>query len=46
MAFVVEMFGGEPDTQDFRYFCCSAWVWEQTLELARNHGWQPLGTCS
>jgi len=44
MAFVVEMFGGEPDTQQFRHFCCNAWVWEQTLQLAQNHGWQPLGT--
>jgi hypothetical protein len=44
MAFVVEMFGGEPDTKQFRYFCCDAWVWAQTLQLARDHGWQPLGT--
>jgi hypothetical protein len=44
MAFVVEMFGGELDTQEFRNFSCSAWVWEETLQLARNHGWQPLGT--
>src|SRR5438128_1780048 len=41
MAFVVEMVAGEPDTEQFRYFYCSAWVWEETLHLARNHGWQP-----
>jgi hypothetical protein len=44
MAFVVEMVAGEPDTQQFRYFCCNWTVWEQGLQLARKWGWQPLGT--
>jgi len=42
MAFIVEMAGGVEDAG--RLFCCGATVWEQILKLARENGWQPIGT--
>jgi hypothetical protein len=42
MAFVVEMIGGVEGAS--WHFCCAALVWEQVLQLARENGWQPLGT--
>jgi hypothetical protein len=44
MAFRVDMTGGEPDTPDHRFFRCSINVWDEALEVARQHGWQPMGT--
>lgn len=44
MAFIVEMYHGEPNTSDFRCFSCHGTVWEELLKLAKDHGWKPLGT--
>jgi hypothetical protein len=42
VAFIVEMVGGMEGAS--WHFCCGALVWEQILQLARENGWQPLGT--
>ena len=42
MAFIVEMVGGVEGAS--WHFCCGALVWEQTLGLAAENGWRPLGT--
>lgn len=44
MVFIVKMFAGKPGSPDFRSFSCHGEVWNQALEIARNNGWEPLGT--
>jgi hypothetical protein len=42
MAFVVVLVGGTEVSS--WHFNCSKWTWDQTLQLARENGWEPVGT--
>jgi hypothetical protein len=42
MVFQVDMAAGPRN--HFRWFSCNCKTWEEALELARQHGWRPLGT--
>lgn len=44
MVFQVDMVAEPPDSPLHRFFSCSKQTWEEALELARQHGWRPLGT--
>lgn len=44
MVFIVEMYGGEPETPDFRFYSCHADVWPRLLALGQAYGWKPAGT--
>jgi hypothetical protein len=44
MAFIVEMASPIPNRDVFLYFTCTGGTWDQTLDLARQWGWQPRGT--
>lgn len=40
MAFLVEMFSHDLSNK----FSCSLYTWRDMLALAKEHGWQPIGT--
>lgn len=44
MVFQVDMIAAPPDPPPHRFFSCSKRTWEEALDLAREHGWKPMGT--
>jgi hypothetical protein len=45
MAFIVECARGRPGEPGFTTFDISTFAWDKLLNVAREHGWKPLG-CS